>query len=128
MTAHDENKQSDFDSETLEVMVDIPLTEGMFHESDGFFFGRKKDGTVAIVKTEQTGEQTERHPLWQHEISPDAWCSVVSSMLPEGETGDSFRFVRSLHDGTLDLAMLREDLRRGEVDAVMDMLTRALDR
>lgn len=74
----------------------------MFHWKDGWYFERVKDGphepgTVHIVKREDSKQFSK--VIQEAYIPPDEWCSIIASVSPQGETGETYREAQKFHKG-----------------------------
>lgn len=66
-----------------------------FHARDGWFFRREDDGSVRVLGPDSLGPGAHQVVT----LDADAWASVVASVSSGGETFETFRAARSLHDG-----------------------------
>lgn len=69
----------------------------MFHESDGWHFERIENGGVRIVKTSNCLPPDGDNVAEDHTIEPEAWCSIVASVSPQGGTAISYDDAVKLH-------------------------------
>lgn len=79
----------------------------MFHWQNGIYFGRRKDGSVRILKFEAfkhdwpdaDGEYTEA--VMDLTIPANHWGSIVASVSHAGEEGGRWYQAMDFHNGTL---------------------------
>lgn len=72
-----------------------------FHWRDGWNFERGEGGTVSLWN--------EALKIWL-EIPPNEWASIVASVVPGGETSESYRAALAVHNGERADAELVETL------------------
>lgn len=75
----------------------------MFHVSDGLFFRRNSDGSVAIIETSDGKEPTADNIRFTHEILAGPWCSVVLTMSAFNERPGDWHAWMKHHKGEEDL-------------------------
>ena len=78
----------------------------MFHWKDNWYFGRKKNGDVMVIKSTQDLGGITDFPIMgglkaevQIEIPRHEWASIVASMSCLGETSESYRICDALQGG-----------------------------
>lgn len=74
-------------------MQKYPLEDG-FHWRDQWFFKRMPGGHVRITHAEVG------HEVTQILVPPLEWASIVASVSPEGESGDTWKQAAEFHGGT----------------------------
>ncbi len=82
-----------------ELDYDAP---GWFHSSDGWYWRRCADGSVAIVRRIQEpddrGARIYRITA-AHRLTASQWASIVAHASARGETGETFRAALAFHEG-----------------------------
>lgn len=68
----------------------------MFHAKEGLTFGRRKDGSVWIVKRASAREDSEI--VMDITLDADMWCSVIASVSKIGETSAKFDEAQQFHN------------------------------
>ena len=81
----------------------------MFHYKESLYFGRKKDGSVRMVKFPSSQEKWPNADAERYELKPEfdividtnAWASIVSSVSVGGEDNGRFYIARKFHEGLI---------------------------
>lgn len=76
----------------------------MFHWTNNFYFGRKADGSVRVLKFDlapkdwpKADEPASAPAALDYTIPAAEWASIVSSVSKTGETGESYQAAKVLH-------------------------------
>lgn len=76
----------------------------MHHYRNGWFFGRKSNGDVRVLKLEDKAHAIwptadGEHPDAEVDLTIDGrcWCSIIASVSQHGETGATFDAAKAYH-------------------------------
>ena len=65
-----------------------------FHAIDGWYFERLSDGRVHVVVQPKLDEA----PVTDIIFDESSWCSIIASVSPTGDNGNTFPLAAQLHD------------------------------